>query len=504
MKTKTESPKLRAARERLTEALKRMNDAADAYEANEDAEQDEALSAAFDESTQEVERASADVKRLERIAQAREDHPSPDESRDQITVVREPLTYERHNVRDSYLYDVARIEFSRGDVEGARARLARHSREIQVEVEKREKRHAEGLDVGLEELLETSGLPPHIVKGLREYGLVMKTQSRGAQYGRRERRDITRTDGAGGEFVPPLWMLEEFAEAARAGRPFADRIGKQIALPSGTDSINIPRITTGTLTGVQTADNAAVTEQDIVTASVNAPVRTIAGQIDVALQLLDQSPIGMDQILFADLLADHAMQLDTQTLNGSGASGQLLGILNVSGVNAITYTDASPTVGELYPKLGDALNQASNNRKKVPTHFWFHGRRWFWAAVALDSNGRPLFVSNAGGPNNALGSYDDAINQGGPVSYVLGVPVMLDLNVPTNLGAGTNEDRVVATVMDDHVLFEGDIRTRVLKEVLSGNLTARLQVYSYVAFTAGRFPAATSVISGTGLVAPTF
>ena len=53
--------------------------------------------------------------------------------------------------------------------------------------------------------------------------------------------------------------------------------------------------------------------------------------------------------------------------------------------------------------------------------------------------------------------------------------------MPVNLGAGTNEDRIVETRMDDHLWFEGDLRARAMTEVLSGTLQVRLQVYSYVA-----------------------
>lgn len=482
--------KLKALRDALEAAAGEMRSAADAYAANDDTEQETRLWEAFNEAQEAHKRAKTELDKAERIEEARQAQPAPDPE-PEIRVIREPLTYERHKPQDSYFLDIARTEFGRGDVEGARARLKRHAQEMKVELEQREARRARAFDAGLETLLRDSGLPPHIVRALEEYGLS-------------EKRDITRVDGAGGEFVPPLWLLDRYAEAARAGRPFADAMGSKIPLPAGTDSINIPRITTGSLTGVQTADNAAVTEQDIVTNSVNAPVRTIAGQQDVAMQLLEQSPIGFDEVIFKDLIADHAMQLDAQLINGSGAAGQLLGILNVVGVNAITYTDATPTVPELYPKLGDALNQASNNRKRVPTHFWMHGRRWFWAATQVDSSSRPFFVSLANGPQNAIGVQAGSYNEGGPVTAVIGVPIWLDLNIPTNLGAGTNEDRVIASKMDDHVLFEGEVRSRVLKEVLSGTLTVRLQVYSYVAGTCGRFPAATSVVAGTGLVTPTF
>jgi hypothetical protein len=99
-----------------------------------------------------------------------------------------------------------------------------------------------------------------------------------------------------------------------------------------------------------------------------------------------------------------------------------------------------------------------------------HGRRWFWMASQLDSANRPFFVAASNGPTNALGVQDGSYNQGGPVTNVIGVPVYLDLNIPTNLGAGTNEDRIIATRMRDHILFEGDLQLRALKEILSGTL----------------------------------
>jgi hypothetical protein len=67
---------------------------------------------------------------------------------------------------------------------------------------------------------------------------------------------------------------------------------------------------------------------------VSAPVRTIAGQQDFAIQLLDQSPWGWDEVVLEDLLADYNAKLDVQVISGSGAAGQVTGILNVAGINA--------------------------------------------------------------------------------------------------------------------------------------------------------------------------
>lgn len=317
-----------------------------------------------------------------------------------------------------------------------------------------------------------------------------------------EMRDLDRIDGSGGRFVPPLHLVADYAAFARASRVTANLVSGR-PLPSGTDSINIPRVTTGTSTAIQTADNALVSDTDIVEAMETAPVRTIAGQQDVAIQLLDQSPIAFDEVVFSDLMADYAQRLDIQVLSGSGASGQVTGIRNVTGINSVTYTDATPTVGELYAKLADAIQQIHTGRFMPPTAMIVHPRRWGWILAALDTSNRPLVVPNAQGPQNAVGAFGASISEGN-VGSMLGLPVFVDANLPTNLGAGTNEDVIIVGRMSDGWLFESGIRSRVLPDVLSDRLTVRLQVYGYLAFSGGRYPEAWATVTGTGLVTPTF
>ena len=317
-----------------------------------------------------------------------------------------------------------------------------------------------------------------------------------------EYRDLTRTDGAGGYFVPPAWLMSDYVELARAGRPTANLVQND-ALPPGTDSINIPTVSTGTATAIQTADNGAVQETDLADASVTAGVKTIAGQQDLAIQLLEQSPVNFDQVIFRDLIADYATKVDVQVINGSNGSGQVKGMLSASNTIGVTYTDTSPTVPELYSKLADAIQQMHTNRFRPPSVIVMHPRRWAWFLTALDSQNRPLVVPNAYGPNNAMGTLS-AVDSQQVVGSIHGLPVVTDPSIPTNLGAGTNEDRILVMKSDDHILWESSVRTRVLPDVGSGTLTVRLQVYGYVAFTAERYPKGLAIISGTGLVAPTF
>ena len=455
--TVQDSPRLAQARAAHQDALKRMHDAANEYENLPDGTSDEDAEKAsqeFDTAQAETERAKSDVDKLERVARARADAPlpvdsSPEEKRHAGEVTtKEPLTYRKDNAMSQhYFRDLAKSD--RGDHKAAE-RIQRHGREVEA-----------------------------------------------------ERRDITRVDGAGGEFVPPLWLIDKYFDIARPARTTADLVSK-MDLPGGTDSINIPRVTTGAAVAIQASDNANINEVDMVTATVNAPVRTIAGQEDVAMQLLDQSPIAFDQIVFKNLATSYAQQLDLQVLAGAGTLGTLLGIQTTVGITSVTYVDLSPTVPELYSKLAGAINSVQTTRFLPPTAWVMHPRRWYWMIAALDSQSRPLVVPMAGPAQafNAIGTGTENKAEG-MVGYLLGLPVFVDPSISIVQGAGT-EDSIILARFDDAILFEGQPRTRVMFEIGSQTLTARFQLYNYVAFTAGGYPGGIAVVTGTGLIAPTF
>ncbi|MET9088139.1 phage major capsid protein [Streptomyces sp. NPDC004237] len=432
----------------------------------------------------EIETAQDRIKELEEVeargataAQLRAQYGQQNPEGPTVQVISEPMTYERGS-KHSYFLDMVRAQLGRGDGDGgvsaAQERMRRHAQELDVEMPKREKRRTERAEQELRAV---------------HTGSVFE-----------KRVNPNRTDGQGGYFVPPLWLVDQYIDLPRFGRTFANTV-QNLPLPPGTDSVNVPKVATGTATGMQTADAGTVTSQDITDTFVTAPVRTIAGQQDVAIQLLDQSPVSFDEIVFADLIADYNLRLDTQCWSGSGSSGQLKGVLNVSGINAITYTDGTPTLPELYLPSMQALSQSATKRKMMPTAVFLTPSRWFWMASQLDSQNRPFILPETNAPFNPL-----ALQTGGdvegPVGRMLNFPLLADGNIPTNLGAGTNEDRIAAMRTSDLYLWEGSMRTRVLQEVLSGTLQVRLQVYNYAAFMPDRRPETISVISGTGLVAP--
>lgn len=422
-------------------------------------------------------------------------------------VTREEMTYDRTG-RNSFIKDLSHIAAAgidpsyQGAAHSARERMAQHLREVDVEAKTDAK-----LAANLRELRRTPD-------------------------GREVRVNPNTTDGTGGEFVPPLWQVNMYIPLARAGRTIANRIRTE-ALPPGTDSINLPKIKTGSTTAIQAAQGNAVSSTDITTATVTAAVNTIAGQQDFSMQLLDQSPIDMTSVIFEDLSADYDLQLDKQVIGGTGASGQHLGIygqtaasansatsLNTDAtkINAVTCASVIFSTGATtsFTQVRSILNGITNIqtlRLRTPTALHAHPRRinsWQFAtdsptATTFDG-GRPVFVRY--GAFNALGTTGDPKAEG-VVGELFGIPVVSDPNIPILCATGSitsgSGDMLGLVFEDDMLLYEGALRMRVLPEILSGTLQMRAQVYAYSAFFPHRYPPSTTLITGTtGLAAASY
>jgi HK97 family phage major capsid protein len=321
-----------------------------------------------------------------------------------------------------------------------------------------------------------------------------------------EARAISTVNGNAGEFVPPMWLEEAFVRFVRPGRVTAN-LCVQGEIPPGTDSLNIPKIASGTAVAPQGTQNTGIQQTDITTTSIAASVNTVAGGQTISMQLVQQSPLNVDDIILEDLAADYAQKLDAgQVIGGTGTGGTAMGLLNLAGTIAVTWTQAAPALGGaggLYSKVANAIQLINTSRFQTPTAIVMHPRRWWWAVAQSDAQGRPLVVPNAGHPMNNLGTLE-SIDAEGPVGTMLGLPVYVDPNLPTNLGAGTNQDPILIGRFRDYYLWEGDIRAEAFEQTYAQNLSLFVRLYSYVAFQGARYLQSTAIITGTGAVTPTF
>lgn len=400
----------------------------------------------FTEAEGDVERTAKDLDLAKRVNAAIEAAPAPVAEPTPIVVTRNEPVYRKDKAETSYFGDL--YHAMRYQSRQAFDRLDANNRHFQDELAKR--------------------------------GESMETRS-----------PVDATAGAG--FNPPIWMADEWAALARPGRPVADRVQK---LPMPTDGLtaHIPKVSTGTTVAVQAAEGDNVSSTNISSTTADASLVTIAGQQDVDRQILERSLPGLDMVLFDDLMRAYDSQLDTQLLSGTGSNGQHLGIRAVSGVNTVTYDDASPTGSELLNAVYGAISQIYSNRYFAPTAIYMHPRRATWLA-ATQASTFPLFQQ--GGLFQAAGTQDD-----GKVGTFAGLPVIIDANIGTTYGASTNQDEVYVVYEPDFRLAEGPLRQATYEDVLSGQLAVRLQLFAFSFFWANRYAKSIAIVSGTGLVAP--
>jgi HK97 family phage major capsid protein len=317
-----------------------------------------------------------------------------------------------------------------------------------------------------------------------------------------ERRAVATSNFDG--LVIPQYLVDLAAPYARAGRPTADFATSKHALPASGMTLNISRMTTGTSTAVQETQNTAVSNTDADDTLLTIPVRTIAGQQDLSKQAIERGT-GIDTFVIADLIRSWHTTVDAQVLNGTGSNGQFKGI-RLSGGNAVTYTATAPTVALLYSKLADAYQQIESNVFIAPTHWIMHPRRLAAILAASDTTGRPLAVPTGNSPMNAVAAGAGLPGYGNSGYSILGLPVVTDANVGTTYGAATNQDEIYCVAAPEMHLWEqaGSPFAMSFDATTAGSLTVKSVIYGYGAFSAERYPLAASIISGTGLVAPTF
>ena len=360
-----------------------------------------------------------------------------------VEVKSEPLTYRADEKEFSFFQDAYAAQFL-SDA-GAAARLARHQAEMRVEL-----------------------------------------------------RDVGTSNFAG--LVVPQYLTGLAAPFLRAGRNTCD-VARQAPLPDSGLTVNISRVTTGSSVAAQNGDNGAVTEADPDDTLLTVNVRTYAGMVDVSRQAIERGT-GVEQLLAADLVSAYNTALNSAVINGAGTSGTHLGILNTTGIGDVDVDDASPTGYETFQQIVKAIGTVTAARFKSPDVIIMHPRRWAYISGSLDSSNRPLAGVEGSTATNVValgnpGAYGQA------AGTIAGIPVVVDAGIPTNLGAGTNEDNIIVACREDLLLWEGAGQPLMVRydSVGSGTLTVRMVVFGYSAFTAGRYPAGICKIQGTLLSA---
>jgi hypothetical protein len=153
--------------------------------------------------------------------------------------------------------------------------------------------------------------------------------------------------------------------------------------------------------------------------------------------------------------ASFASSVDQQIISGSGSAGQTQGILGAAGVGSVTVGTAS--VVAIIAAILQAASTVAGAAGVVADTVVLHPRRS--AYLRLNHSAEMIALEQR-----------------------FGMRIVDCGNVPTNLGAATNEDRIIILNLASAVsLFLSSVSFSVYGDVLSGTLQARAQVRGYLA-----------------------
>lgn len=328
----------------------------------------------------------------------------------------------------------------------------------------------------------------------------LESEQRLVQHMREERVEraeyLQRATGTGAftGLVVPQYLTEMYAPKVAALRPFADICNKH-DLPAEGMTVNISQITTASSVELQSAENAAVSDTDMDDTLLTENVQTAAGQQTVSRQAIERGT-GIEDVTLDDLFRRYATNLDSTLINQATT-----GLSAVS--QSISYTDGTPTADELFPKLHEANANLEANLlgQAVPSHAIMHSRRWYWLQSKLSAN-HPLFGQPGLNALNVGSNNGSAYNSGVRGVLPNGIQVVVDNNIATNKGVGTDEDEIFVVPSEECHLWEDPSAPVFLRaeQPKAANLGVLLVVYGYFAYSFRRYANGTQKIGGTGLV----
>jgi hypothetical protein len=306
-------------------------------------------------------------------------------------------------------------------------------------------------------------------------------------------------------FVVPQYLVDLYAPAVAAMRPFAD-ICNQHDLPEQGMTVNLGRITTPTSVGLQATENTSVATQDIDDTLMTENVQTAAGSVQVSRQAIERGVL-TEEVTTNDLMRRYATTLDSTLIN-QATTGLAAISTSQSYVNATVDTTAIPAFWK-------QLIQAQNTVEGVllaqaqPSHFIMSPRRWNWATAAVSSSW-PVVAGTSVPPQSWAVSLTKEYGPKVRAQLPNGMLITVDANISTAcLGTaitGGTQDQVYAVAAEEcHLWTDPDAPVMVRAEQPAAASLGILYVaYGYFAYSFRRYPGASVNVNGTGLATPSF
>ena len=267
------------------------------------------------------------------------------------------------------------------------------------------------------------------------------------------KRDLSPgTFGSGGALVGTTTMTSEMIELLR-NKTVLEKAGARL-LSGLVGNIAIPK-QSGGATVYWLADGATSTKSDQAFGQVAMTPRRLVGQTAFDKALVANTSLSVESFVTGDIQKQMKIAKDAAGISGTGASGQPMGIFNMTGLSTSVTFGAAATYAKV---LEFETNVAANNAEvDAMAYITTPGSRGKWKAAAKSGtnngfiwepgnivNGYNAFATNQVPGNKVLyGNFDDA---------VFGEWAGVDITVDPYTLAGDNKIRVIITLLCDFVV----------------------------------------------------
>jgi len=221
------------------------------------------------------------------------------------------------------------------------------------------------------------------------------------------------TDTAGGYLVPPEFRAQLVEELPKI------TVMRNVAtvVPVNSPAGNMPTVTAKPTVTIG-SENTAITETSASFGQITWQLQRLNALIPISRELLMDAKVDIVALIrrwFAEAIAQKEDELFT---NGSG-TGEPLGFRNATGVASVTYDSTKP-----YDVIVDLIAQIPHQYRKKCV-FMTSPKGESILMKIKDAQGRPIFTQ----------AQDGGIR-------ILGYPLIINANIPENLGANSNETEI--------------------------------------------------------------
>jgi HK97 family phage major capsid protein len=151
-----------------------------------------------------------------------------------------------------------------------------------------------------------------------------------------QHRDLTAAAAGAGGYLVATTTGGSYIERLR-NTSVVFRLGAQ-RLPGQRENLAIPQLSASASATWLSTEATQATESQQTFKQVSSTPKHVAGYTEISRQLLKQSNPAAEQVVMGDLGAILAVAADLAFLNGTGTSGQPLGLLGTSGIGTFSGT----------------------------------------------------------------------------------------------------------------------------------------------------------------------